>query len=78
MRVDGILNLIYWQWGWREVATTEICDLIDIGRNGEATPEKLSFGETSISLLLENDNLIPDICSSPDRFQVLRTLLPAL
>lgn len=48
MRVDGILNLVYWQWGWRAVATTEICDWIDVGRNGEATPEKLSFGETSI------------------------------
>lgn len=30
------------------MATTEICDWIDVGRNGEATPEKLSFGETSI------------------------------
>lgn len=48
MRVDGILNLIYWQWGWREVATTEISDSIDVGRSGEATPEKLSFGEARI------------------------------
>jgi len=34
----------------------------------------LCFGETSISLLLENDNLIPNNYSSSDRFQALRTL----
>ena len=30
------------------MATAEIRDSIDVGRSGEATPEKLSFGEASI------------------------------
>ena len=36
MTVDGILNLIHWQWGWREVATIEISDWVGVGGSGEA------------------------------------------